>query len=125
MTETSAGGTLTQASDVEHSEKFAYESIGRPFPFVEAKIINPDTGDMVPRNVDGEICLRGFNIMREYWDEIEKTNKVKDRNGWFRTGDIACMDEEGYLYYKCNNNNNNNNNRFHPYCYNVKMFYLM
>jgi fatty-acyl-CoA synthase len=93
-------GTVSRVSDVEKGEKYAYESIGNPMPFTEVKIIDRKTGHTLPINQDGEVCVRGFSIMKGYWDEPEKTAEVIDKNGWFKTGDVCSMDEKGYLYFK-------------------------
>jgi fatty-acyl-CoA synthase len=98
MTESGCAGGLTNTRDIEVSEKAAYESIGRNF--IELKIRDPATGQIVPRNTDGEICLRGYSIMPGYYDDEEKTKETIDRNGWLLTGDIGQMDEQGYIYFK-------------------------
>ena len=100
MTETSCGGTINQVGDAEKSEKFGYESIGRPFPYIEVKIVNTKTNETLPLNEDGELCIRGYSIMKGYLDEPVKTAETIDKNGWLHTGDSACMDEHGYIYYK-------------------------
>lgn len=124
MTETGCGGILTTASDIQRSEKHAYESIGTVSPFIEVKIVDQSTGNVVPRSVDGEIWIRSRFIMKMYWGDPEKTAESIDENGWFKTGDIgmakklliylkiilvlfyfnmvslASMDEEGYVYFK-------------------------
>lgn len=98
MTESTCGGLLTNKTDKNFSEKAAYESIGRNF--LETKIRDPETNEIVPRNTDGEICLRGFSIMKGYYEDEEKTKSTIDKNGWLLTGDIGCMDEDGYVYFK-------------------------
>lgn len=100
MTETSLCATLTTATDVNRSHKFAYESVGRPLPSTEVKIVDPKTKQILPLNTDGELCIRGYNMMKGYWDEAEKTKETIDENGWLHTGDIMHMDEHGYLYFK-------------------------
>jgi fatty-acyl-CoA synthase len=82
LTESGSIGSMTRASDIEISEKFAYESIGQCLPFVELKIVDPKTNQIVVRNVDGEICLRGFNIMKGYLDDPKKTAEAIDANGY-------------------------------------------
>lgn len=99
MTETSMGESFTRYSDSE-SYKHAYESIGRPLPFTENKIINPDNGQILPLGTDGELCIRGYNIISGYWDDEEKTRQSIDKNGWLKTGDVCSMDNDGYLYFK-------------------------
>jgi fatty-acyl-CoA synthase len=81
MTESGCIGSITRASDIQKSEKLAYETIGQGLPLVEAKVIDPKTGQIVPRNVDGELCLRGFNIMRGYYDDPVKTTEAIDEHG--------------------------------------------
>ena len=100
MTETSLLASQTIHSDSLVSYRKAFESVGRPIGFTEAKIVNPETGKIVSVNNDGELCLRGFNILKEYYGEPEKTKDAFDDHGWFKTGDICSMDEDGYLYYK-------------------------
>lgn len=100
LTESSLLASLTTAADANVSFKKAYESIGRPIGFLEAKIIDSDSGKILPLNSDGELCLRGFNIIKEYWNEPKKSQESIDKNGWFRTGDVCHMDEDGYLYFK-------------------------
>ena len=103
MTEASCCHSVTSVQDKYRSEKHAYESIGRPIPFSETKIVDPATGQIVPIDSDGELMLRGPNIMRKYWDEPEKTRESFDENGWLKTGDICSMDADGYLYFKSRN----------------------
>jgi long-subunit acyl-CoA synthetase (AMP-forming) len=86
----SAAGLITRPVDAEISEKYAYESIGQPFSFIEVKIID-EQGRMVPHNTDGEICLRGYSIMKGYWNDPVKTAETIDENGWLRTGDTGSM----------------------------------
>ena len=57
-------------------------------------------GETVPHYEEGELCFRGYNVMREYWDEPKKTAEAKDAAGWLRTGDIGYMDVNGLLYFK-------------------------
>lgn len=65
---------------IDHEEKYAYETIGQPFPFIEVKLVDSEN-KIVPVDTIGEICLRGYNIMKEYWDEPEKTAETIDKNG--------------------------------------------
>jgi fatty-acyl-CoA synthase len=96
MSESSCLGSVTRVSDLAKSEKYAYESIGQGVPFTELKIVSLDSkGATVPRNVDGEVCLRGYHVMKGYWNEPEKTAEVLDDQAWFKTGDIASMDDNG------------------------------
>jgi fatty-acyl-CoA synthase len=72
-------------------------TVGRVHPHVEVKIINPETGRVVPRGEPGEMCTRGYSVMLGYWDEPEKTAEAIDAGRWMHTGDLAVMDTAGYL----------------------------
>ncbi len=94
MTETSPVSTQTSATDsVEHR----VSTVGRVLPHVEAKVVDPETGDIVPRGQEGEYCTRGFHVMLGYWNEPEKTAQAIDDDGWMHSGDLATMDEDGYV----------------------------
>ncbi|RZT25622.1 fatty-acyl-CoA synthase [Mycobacterium sp. BK558] len=71
-------------------------SIGRAHPHVEIKIVDPDTGETVPRGEPGEFCTRGYLLMLGYWRDDEKTREAIDPDGWMHTGDLAIMREDGY-----------------------------
>ena len=86
----SAGATVTRSFYTSISEKHGYESIGKVFPFVECKVIDKE-GRTVPHDQEGELCFRGYNIMKGYWDEPKKTAETIDPNGWLKTGDIGYM----------------------------------
>jgi fatty-acyl-CoA synthase len=66
-------------------------------PHAEIQIIDPGTGMVVPRGAPGELCTRGYCVMLGYWNDDAATAKAIDRAGWMHTGDLASMDEEGYL----------------------------
>jgi fatty-acyl-CoA synthase len=66
-------------------------------PHLEVKVIDPESGLVLPRGVPGELCTRGYSVMLGYWDEPQKTADVIDAARWMRTGDLAVMDEAGYL----------------------------
>lgn len=70
---------------------------GRAIDGVEAKCANPDTGEEVPRGSEGEIWVRGYNVMQGYFENPEATAEAITDEGWLRTGDIGVMDEQGYL----------------------------
>ena len=94
MTETSPVSTQTSATDsVEHR----VSTVGRVLPHVEAKVVDPETGEIVPRGQEGEYCTRGFHVMLGYWNEPEKTAQAIDDEGWMHSGDLATMDEDGYV----------------------------
>jgi fatty-acyl-CoA synthase len=83
MTETSFCHTVTTHTDETNtSNARAFESVGRPIPFTETKIVNSTTGHILPLNTDGELLIRGPHILREYWDEKEKTAQTIDKHGW-------------------------------------------
>jgi fatty-acyl-CoA synthase len=90
MTESTAAGLINHAEDVNISEEYAYGSLGQPFPYVEVKIVDKNN-EIVPHGTDGELCFRGYNVMKGYWDEPEKTAETIDANGWLKTGDVASM----------------------------------
>lgn len=94
MTETSPVSTQTSVTDsVEHR----VTTVGRVLPHVEAKIVDPETGETVERGEDGEYCTRGFHVMLGYWEDDEKTAEAIDADGWMHSGDLATMDEDGYV----------------------------
>jgi fatty-acyl-CoA synthase len=64
---------------------------------VELKVVDPETGGVVPRGVAGEQCTRGYSVMLGYWDDPEATRRAIDADGWMHTGDLAVMDGDGYL----------------------------
>jgi len=72
-------------------------SIGLALLNTELKLINPETGDEVPLGEAGEICVRGPMVMKGYYNKPEETKKAIDEEGFMHTGDVAMMDEEGYL----------------------------
>ncbi len=94
MTETSPVSTQTGAQDDLDRRT---STVGRTHPHLESKVIDPATGLTVPRGTPGELCTRGYSVMLGYWDQPEKTAEVIDAARWMHTGDIAVMDEAGYL----------------------------
>jgi fatty-acyl-CoA synthase len=71
-------------------------TVGRPLPQTEIKIIDPETGAIVPRGVIGEICARGYSVMKDYFDNPDATASAIDPEGWLHTGDLGSLDEYGY-----------------------------
>jgi fatty-acyl-CoA synthase len=94
MTETSPVSTQTSADDdIDHRTS----SVGRVHPHVEIKIIDPVSGACVQRDVPGELLTRGYSVMIGYWNDPEQTAETIDRAGWMHTGDLATMDQDGYV----------------------------
>jgi fatty-acyl-CoA synthase len=94
MTETSPVSTQTRDDDdLEHR----VSSVGTVHPHLEVKVVDPETGLTLPRGEPGEFCTRGYSVMLGYWGEPEKTAEVIDQARWMHTGDLATMDDEGYL----------------------------
>ena len=94
QTETSPGITMTTTDDPLERR---VSTVGRPFPHTEVKIIDPNTKRIVPRGETGEICARGYCVMRCYYNNPNATRATIDENGWNHTGDLGVMDEENYV----------------------------
>lgn len=71
-------------------------TVGLVHPFVEAKIVDEE-GHIVPRGAQGEICFRGYSVMRGYWEDVERTGEAIDEARWMHSGDLATMDDAGYV----------------------------
>ncbi|UNO39348.1 AMP-binding protein [Streptomyces sp. MST-110588] len=94
MTETSPVSTQTRREDdLEHRTA----TVGRVLPHIEVKVVHPVSGRTVPRGEPGELCTRGYSVMLGYWEEPERTDEVIDAERWMHTGDLAVMNEDGYL----------------------------
>ncbi len=94
MTETSPVSTMTSMDDDLDRRT---STVGTVMPHVEVKIVDPATGMELPRNTPGELCTRGYSVMLGYWLEPERTAEAIDSAGWMHTGDLALMDDEGYV----------------------------
>ncbi|MCT4586224.1 MAG: AMP-binding protein [Carboxylicivirga sp.] len=94
MTETSPVSTQTFVDDNEYRR---CATVGKVHPHIEIKIIDPETGAIVPRGERGEFCTRGYSVMLKYWNNPEATASVIDEGRWMHTGDLAEMDEDGYV----------------------------
>ena len=94
MTETSPVSTQTSADDPLEKR---VTTVGRVHPHVEIKIVDPETGETVSRGVGGEFRTRGYSVMLGYWNDPERTAEAIDADGWMHTGDLAVMDDEGYV----------------------------
>jgi fatty-acyl-CoA synthase len=94
MTETSPVSTQSNTDDPLEKR---VATVGRVHPHVEIKVVDPATGQVVPRGEPGELCSRGYIVMLGYWDNPEATREAIDAGRWMHTGDLATMDEDGYL----------------------------
>jgi len=94
MTETSPVSAQTMINDPMEKR---VGTVGLVHPHLELKVIDPNTGKILPRGERGELCTRGYSVMLKYWNNDEATHKVIDEAGWMHTGDVAIMDEEGYV----------------------------
>jgi len=94
MTETSPVSTMTRVDDDVARRT---ETVGRAMPHIEVKVVDPVTGRTVSRGEPGELCTRGTSVMLGYWNEPDKTAEAIDSGHWMHTGDLATMDDGGYL----------------------------
>lgn len=94
LTEASPGCTMTTTKD---SLDIRVNTVGKHFPFVECKVVDPETGEECPPGVQGEFMARGYNIMKGYYKMPEATAQAIEPDGWLHSGDLAVMDENGYF----------------------------
>ena len=94
MTETSPVATQTATDDTLDRRT---ATVGTVLPHVEVKVIHAETGEVVPRGAAGELCTRGYSVMLGYWNDTAKTAEAIDPGRWMHTGDLATMDDEGYI----------------------------
>ena len=94
MTETSPVSTMTRKGDTLRQRT---ETVGRTMPQLESRIVDPATGGELERGQIGELCTRGYAVMAGYWNQPDKTAEAIDADGWMHTGDLARMDEDGYV----------------------------
>ena len=94
MTETSPVSTQTRVDDAVEKR---VATVGSVHPHVEVQIIDPDTGRVVSRGQPGELCTRGYSVMQGYWNDPSSTRAAIDGDRWMHTGDLASMDEDGYI----------------------------
>ena len=92
QTEAAPGCTMSSTDD---SLEVRVNTVGRPLPEIECKIVDPETGEDLPDNVDGEFVARGYNIMKGYYKMPGATAAAIDKEGWLHTGDLARRDENG------------------------------
>jgi len=94
QTEASPGCTQSRVDD---PIEVRVNTVGRALPGIECKIVDPQTGEDLPDNVDGEFVARGYNVMKGYYKMPEATAAAIDKDGWLHTGDLARRDENGYF----------------------------
>jgi len=94
MTETSP---VSCQSDADTPLEKRVSTVGRVQPHLEVQIVDPETGAVVARGERGELCTRGYSVMHGYWGDPEKTREAIDAEAWMHTGDLATMDDEGYV----------------------------
>jgi fatty-acyl-CoA synthase len=94
MTETSPVSTQTKMGT---SLEKQVSTVGQVHPHLEIKIISHETGQVLPLGLQGELCTRGYSVMSGYWDDDAKTEEAIDDQGWMHSGDLAVMDDEGYI----------------------------
>jgi len=93
QTEASPGITMTRTVD---PIELRVSTVGKALPNVEVKIVDPATGETVEPGVQGELCTRGYHVMKGYYNMPEATASAIDKDGWLHTGDLAVMDDKGY-----------------------------
>lgn len=93
--QTESSPVITQTRPEDSIER-KVATVGRLHEGVEAKIIDPATGESLPPGVQGELCTRGYLVMKGYYNMPDQTEKAIDADGWLHTGDLATVDEEGY-----------------------------
>ncbi len=94
MTETSPVSLMTRRDD---DIRRRLETVGRAMPHLQIKIVDPASGLSLARGASGELCTRGYSVMRGYWSQPDKTREAIDDAGWMHTGDLAVMDADGYV----------------------------
>ncbi|HRW71968.1 AMP-binding protein [Ottowia sp.] len=94
MTETSPV-SCQSSTDTPLDKRVA--TVGLVQPHLEVKIVDPESGAMVPRGATGELCTKGYSVMQGYWDDPARTAEAIDAEGFMHTGDLATMDDEGYV----------------------------
>ncbi len=93
---TEASPVITQTR-VDDDIRKRTETVGRPIDNVAVKIVDPDTGTPLSPGLQGEVCCRGYNVMKGYYDMPEATAAAIDNDGWLHSGDLGVLDDEGYL----------------------------
>lgn len=94
--QTESSPVCTQTTPDDSLEQ-RVSTVGKPLPHIEVKIADPETGKTMPPNTSGEICVRGYSIMKGYYKMPEATATAIDKDGWLHTGDLGSVDENGYF----------------------------
>jgi fatty-acyl-CoA synthase len=94
MTETSP---VSFQSAMDDPIEARVSTVGQIHPHLECKLVDPDTGEIVPRGTPGELCTRGYSVMLGYWNNAEATSAAIDAARWMHSGDLAVMREDGYV----------------------------
>ena len=94
LTEASPVMTYTRIGD---DIRLRVETVGRALPHIEVKVIDTDTGETLPAGSQGEVCCRGYSVMKGYYNNPEATSEAIDKEGWLHSGDLGIMDEQGNL----------------------------
>ena len=94
LTESSPGMTATRTYD---PSEIRSTTVGKAYPAVEVKVADPETGEELKPGLAGELCCRGYNVMKGYYKNPEATAKAIDAGGWLHSGDLGVMDEDGYF----------------------------
>jgi fatty-acyl-CoA synthase len=94
MTETSP---VSFQSAIDDPVDVRVSTVGRVLPQIVCKIVDPDTGSVVPRGTAGELCTRGYSVMLGYWNDRDATAQAIDAARWMHSGDLAIMNEDGYV----------------------------
>ncbi|WP_291319531.1 AMP-binding protein [Desulfonatronospira sp.] len=94
LTETSPVMTQTRTDDDIRKKT---ETVGRPMPEIEVRVVDPETNRALGPGEQGEVCCRGYNVMRGYYNMPQETSRTIDADGWLHSGDLGVMDEDGYL----------------------------
>ncbi|MDR2627533.1 MAG: AMP-binding protein [Dysgonamonadaceae bacterium] len=95
LTESSPGMTH---SVIEDDFEARCTTVGKEYPFTEVKVLHPETGEECPAGIQGEMCCRGYLVMKAYYKNPQATSEVIDKNGWLHSGDLGIKDEKGYYH---------------------------
>ncbi len=93
---TEASPVITQTRTDDHISK-RVETVGRPMPEIEVSLVDPETGEPVGAGIQGEVCCRGYNVMKGYYNMPRETAEAVDEEGWLHSGDLGMLDQDGYL----------------------------